>query len=277
MCSQHPSLRIYRVHLTLLSAKLSATKPTHNPRYGRAVLRRLNATLDPTDPPHIIYAALLATISHLSPYATPNPSPQSLHDTHAALAAVDDLLERATRDNHTPVVLLAHVLRLRIVVIAGLRDSVAAALTQAENALGVAYPAASTPDDTSISPTAAQYPATSATCQNSQPVIFPIAFDAFMAIHTLIFGVVFHTQVGNAADAFVRLTHLHALLDANVLQKAPHGIVTVRQQFAIHSTFHLTVYRLSSPEVHHLLYRLRIHASYTSSHFWSAQVQSLIP
>ena len=232
MCPQHPSLRIYRVHLTLLSAKLSASKPTHNPRFGRAVLRRLTATLDPTDPPHIIYAALLATISHLSPYATPNPSPQSLHDTHAALAAVDDLLERATRDNHTPVVLLAHVLRLRIVVIAGLRDSVAPALTQAENALGVAYPAASTPDDTRTS----QYPATSAACQNSQPVIFPVAFDAFMAIHTLIFGVVFHTQVGNAAEAFVRLTHLHALLDANVLQRAPHGIVTVSQQFELHPT-----------------------------------------
>jgi hypothetical protein len=152
-----------------------------------------------------------------------------LNDTHAALAAVDDFQERATRNNHTPVVLLARILRLRIFVVAGFRNSVAAALTEAENALGIAYSTldhARTPQE----PSTVQSVANSASRQNAQPVIFPVAFDAFMAIHTLIFGVVFHTQVGNASDAFVRLTHLHALLDANVLQKAPHGIVTVGSQ-----------------------------------------------
>jgi hypothetical protein len=110
---------------------------------------------------------------------------------------------------------------------------VAAALTEAENALGIAY---SMLDHacTSQEPSAVQSAANSASCQNAQPVIFPVAFDAFMAIHTLIFGVVFHTQIGIASEAFVRLTHLHALLDANVLQKAPHGIVTVRSQFKLY-------------------------------------------
>jgi hypothetical protein len=205
-------------------AQFSTSQLTSTPKFARTLLRRLTESLLSTDPPHLVYATLLATIAQFAPSASPTPASQSLQDTHAALTAVDDLRDRAVRNAHPRIVLLGHVLRLRILVVAGMWEPVPAVLREAEDMLGLTFSTSAAPD-TVLS---RQQSTASEDTQIGPSVTFDDAFDAFMAIHILIFGVVFHTQSGNAAESSVRLRHLHALLDAGVLQKAPHGIVNVR-------------------------------------------------
>ena len=48
-----------------------------------------------------------------------------------------------------------------------------------------------------------------------------------MAVHLLMISVVYYTHVGEAAEVSPRLSHLHALLDSEVLEKFPEGHLEV--------------------------------------------------
>ena len=56
-------------------------------------------------------------------------------------------------------------------------------------------------------------------------IMFENPFEAAMAVHLLILAVVYYTHAGEAAEVSPRLSHLHALLDSDVLDKFPDGHV----------------------------------------------------
>lgn len=81
---------------------------------------------------------------------------------------------------------------------------------------------------------------------------FDDAFEAAMAIHTLLMGVVYFTHIGQAKASSPRLSHLHALLDSDALNLFLNGNVEVR---SVLSSFHFTLlitpcYRSSFLVVH---------------------------
>ncbi|KAI0776328.1 hypothetical protein BD413DRAFT_470228 [Trametes elegans] len=239
IAQKHPSLRAYKHQLALLQAQLSQWQ--HKTKFARNQIRSLISSLLPTDPPHILYSAQLALITHLTtptaapgsaatpaktklekvqshtPPSSPQPSPQ---DVHAALAVVQELEERATKQQHKQVALLGRVLRARIQVAAGMWADVHAAVQSAEVALGLSYEAAATPRPRKPRPE-----------QGKQPeqtfIMFEDAFEAAMAVHLLILSIVYHTHVGEAAQVSPRLSHLHALLDSEVLEMFPDGYVEI--------------------------------------------------
>jgi len=165
---QHPSLRSYHHHLTLLSAHLSLLQ--YNFKYARSILRRLIASFLLSDPPAIIYAAHLALISQL---ATPMHKPTtsfpdsptkldikamnktvnknnvvnalSLQDVHAALDALSALAALSQQNSHPQITLLTLVMRLRILIDNCVWNQVKDALSKCETALGLSY-------DDSLSP-----------------------------------------------------------------------------------------------------------------------------
>ncbi|EGN93559.1 hypothetical protein SERLA73DRAFT_63805, partial [Serpula lacrymans var. lacrymans S7.3] len=196
--TEHPSLRAYRHHLSLLNAHFSQWQ--HNFKFSRSVLRRAISALNQSDPPHIVYTAHLALIEHLSSSTTPQ-------DIYAALDAVNALQSVAINNAHPRIVLLTHVLNLRICTAAEMWDRVQLSLSSAEGALGLSYdPAAPGPIP--------------------QPQ-HAAALGVSMALHTLMIGVTFYTHVGLALESSPRLSHLHALLDSGALERFPLGIVEV--------------------------------------------------
>lgn len=201
----------------------------------------------PSDPPHIRYSAQLALITLLTtPTAahqtkmqpekvqnrTPPSSPQpSAQDVYAALSVVQELEDRAVADAHKQVALLARVLRLRILVAAGMWADVYTAIQKGEVALGLSYEAASTPKPGK--PAHSQGKGATQTQQQRPPapeqmfIMFEDAFEAAMAVHLLMLSIVYHTHAGDAAEVSPRLSHLHALLDSDVLDRFPDGAIEV--------------------------------------------------
>ena len=165
--------------------------------------------------------------------SSPQPSAQ---DVHAALASVQELEDRASTQKHNQVALLARVLRTRIMISASMWADVGEAIHRAEAALGLSYEAAPTPKarkplhpsqangaiDPSASGKGSQAPPTEQTF-----IMFEDAFEAAMAVHLLMLSVVYYTHSGDAAEVSPRLSHLHALLDSEVLDKFPEGYVEV--------------------------------------------------
>ncbi|KAH9942974.1 hypothetical protein B0H21DRAFT_749241 [Amylocystis lapponica] len=230
IAQKHPSLRAYKHQLALLQAQLSQWQ--HKTKFTRVQIRNLIASLLPTDPPYIIYSAHLASITLLTT-PTSVSSTEPVHrrqDINAALSAVQDLEALATQNAHAHVKLLALVLRVRILVASGMWADVLAALLCAENVLGLSYEPASTPK---VRKPLAPADHTSQTVppgvppQETEFIYFEDAFEAAMVVHLLIMAVVFHTHLGNAADASPRLSHLHALLDSGALDKFPSGYVEI--------------------------------------------------
>ncbi|KAJ3761926.1 hypothetical protein EV360DRAFT_36798 [Lentinula raphanica] len=242
LCSQHPSLRIYRSQLTFLAAQLAAWQ--NNIKFARMLLRRLLSTYLPSDPPHIIYTAHLKYISHLiSPIDTPNrphtstcngsPAKPS-QDVRQIMTALQTMQSLAAKQEHEGVILLARVLRLRQLVSFGLWNQVEDALAEAEQALGLEFP---DQQDPSASQPAGQSPrkglrnGSGQTAPASKSKTFDSHFERSMAMHTLIIGVVFYTYVGRLSNASQRLSHLHTLLDAGALRfdknNAACGIVLI--------------------------------------------------
>lgn len=128
---------------------------------------------------------------------------------------------------HTQITLLAHVLRLRILVAANMWGEVAGALQRVEAALGLSYQPATTPKprhpgDPSSSSTGQLQPQST-----EEFIFFDNPLEAAMAVHTLMMSVVYFTHIGSAAEAGPRLSHLHALLDSGALDKFPEGAVEV--------------------------------------------------
>jgi hypothetical protein len=141
---------------------------------------------------------------------------------------------QAQQSAHADVCVLARVLRLRMLVSAGLWGEVEDALKIAEDALRLGFPtkthsnhnpnsnSCTDPDSNDTTPTPA------GATQPAEPPSEQSGFIGCMMIHTLILGIVFHTHVGGAANASERLARLHAMLDGGVLDKFPQGIVEVR-------------------------------------------------
>lgn len=201
---QHPSLRLYRHHLTLLSAHLSLWQ--HNFKFARSVLRRLIASSLPSDPPALVYSAHLALISQLAvptssapalDTPTKKPPQTKVQAIHASLDALTTLRALSTHNSHGEITLLADVVRLRVLVDNAMWGSVGGALGVCEEGLQ----AASSADSTLLTS---------------------------LKLHTLILGVLFHTHTGDAKGAGERLTRLHALCDAGGLDDAGAGVVEVR-------------------------------------------------
>ncbi|KAH9854482.1 hypothetical protein C2E23DRAFT_726704 [Lenzites betulinus] len=240
----HPSLRAYKHQLALLQAQLSQWQ--HKTKFARNQIRNLISSLTPADPAHIFYSVQLALITLLtSPTATPQSSilakakpenlqnrtppasPQpSAQDVHAALAVIQELEDRSVAQKHKQVALLARVLRTRILVAAGMWGEVRAAAFSAEAALGLSYDAASTPKPRKPAPSQGG----NTQIQQTQPpvpeqtfIMFEDAFEAAMAVHLLMLSIVYYTHSGEAAEVSPRLSHLHALLDSDVLEKFADG------------------------------------------------------
>ena len=214
-----PSHVVYSAQLTLISF---LTTPVSNPKSSPAP-----ATSNPAKPP--------TTSPHQrSGTSTLQPSPQ---DVHAALAAVEELEDRATRQNHNHVALLARVLSTRIRVAAGMWGDVREAIRRAEAALGLSYEPASTPKprkplqqsqsngvaDVGGKPVKVPAPA----IIEQTFIMFENPFEAAMAVHLLMLSVIYYTHSGEAAEVSPRVSHLHALLDSEVLDKFPDGHVEV--------------------------------------------------
>ncbi|KAI0352218.1 hypothetical protein OH77DRAFT_1485975 [Trametes cingulata] len=243
IAQKHPSLRAYKHQLALLQAQLSQWQ--HKTKFARNQIRNLISSLMPSDPPHILYSAQLALISLLTtpastptkpqperaqgrtPPTSPQPSPQ---DVYAALAVVQDMEDHAIAQKHKHVALLARVLRIRILVAANIWKDVRAATQSAETALGLSYEGASTPKPRKPPPSQVDGGA-----QTQQPppapeqtfIMFEDAFEAAMAVHLLMLSIVYYTHTGEAAEVSPRLSHLHSLLDSDVLEKFPEGNVEI--------------------------------------------------
>lgn len=189
---------------------------------------------------HIIYSAHLAAVSL---YTTPQPPPpvsqstintqtsispvytHKAQDINAALAAVLNIESLSLRHKHSRITLLCHVLRLRILLAAGMWTEAADALPKTEYVLGLSYDSADTPKPGQQSnlPPKAMKP----TKDDATFIFFEDPFEASMAVHTLMMSAVYFTHIGSAAEAAPRLSHLHALLDAGALEKFPDGTVEV--------------------------------------------------
>lgn len=139
-----------------------------------------------------------------------------------AFGALQTLLFAAESLKDPPVVILTHVLRLRMLVDAAMWDNVQDSLSLAESALGLVYQDA---------PPSANSKGMKEK-EKEDFILFENAFEASMAVHTLILGVVYHTHVGQASKASPRLSHLHGLLDSDVLKLFSNGTLKVRFLFS---------------------------------------------
>ncbi|KAL6307835.1 hypothetical protein BKA93DRAFT_727071 [Sparassis latifolia] len=218
IAQKHPSLRAYMLHLSLLQVELSQWQ--HKTKFARTQIRNILASFLPTDPLYLVYSAYLASITLFTtpsaPTSTHSPNAQ---DVYAALAAVRDLEALAGTHGHKPVALLAHVLRLRILIAAEHWEDIPDALERCEAVLGLSYSPAVTPRSRKSSEEPQKPEATF--------IAFEDPFEAAMVVHILMMAVVFFTHVGNAAEASPRLSHLHALLDSGALDKFPDGTVEI--------------------------------------------------
>ncbi|GJE89523.1 hypothetical protein PsYK624_056250 [Phanerochaete sordida] len=249
---KHPSLRAYKHHVALLQVQLAHWQ--HKIKYARTQIRNLVASFQPSDPPHLVYAAHLAAISI---FTTPKPAPvpqtmasssaddaspshaapaspaysQSPQDIHAALASVSDMEALSVSQKHKRVTLLASVLRMRILVAASMWDQIPEILQRIEGQLGLSYeplatPKARRPDETSSSSTGQQHGQSGRVEDNF--ICFDDQLDAAMAIHMLMMAIVYFTHIGSAAEASPRLSHLHALLDTGAVDQFAEGTVEVK-------------------------------------------------
>lgn len=203
----------------------------HNTKFARMILKRLstNALVSDKDLPHMVYYAHLSTIDHFLAPATPQTdkttSNPTLSENHvpAALAALSKLHDLATANQHHQVVFLAKVIRLRVLVGAGLWEGVQNALALVEEALpsGLGLQNVAFETEGSSQPLVAGQP------QQSQPPVPPAPaveiptnpVDIYLSIHALIIGVVFYTHLGDEAQTTKRLTVLHTMLDGGALKR----------------------------------------------------------
>ncbi|KAI0756062.1 hypothetical protein C8Q80DRAFT_1090902 [Daedaleopsis nitida] len=258
IAQKHPSLRAYKHQLALLQAQLSQWQ--QKTKFARNQIRNLLSSFLPTDPPHVVYSAHLALIallttptstvksstSTISTPAKPRPglsnsrnstsSPQPCaQDIHAALHAVQELEDCAATHKHNQIALLARVLRTRILVAAGMWADVSDAIQHAETALGLSYEAATTPkvrkplhpsQENGTTPAGAKPNAQTRPAEQTF-IMFEDPLEAAMSVHLLMLSIVYYTHTGEAAQVSPRLSHLHALLDSEVLEKFPEGHVEV--------------------------------------------------
>ncbi|KAK0479523.1 hypothetical protein IW261DRAFT_1564172 [Armillaria novae-zelandiae] len=239
IAQKHPTLRLYRSHVTCLAARLLHWQ--HKSKFALTLLRRLLNSFLPSDPPHTIYAAHLTLISHLITSSS-SSSISSPKETKAPFSAIQALSELADKNRHSSVKSYALFLKLRTLVSSNLWESVDDALREAEESLGIdctsrqacgeMEPAKQVLSSIANTPRSQDGPTLGTPKQLSTPTPPPMPKFAdklaeIMAIHTLIIGVVFHTFVGNFTRASTRLTLLHVLMDSGLLITSGSGVVEI--------------------------------------------------
>ncbi|KAI8980607.1 hypothetical protein BD414DRAFT_464741 [Trametes punicea] len=245
IAQKHPSLRAYKHQLALLQAHLSQWQ--HKTKFARNQLRNLISSLMSSDPPHMLYSAQLALVSLLTtPAATldvssnaksqsvdlqnrmPPSLPQSTpQDVHSALAVIQQIEDHAVAQMHKQVALLACVLRTRVLVAAGMWEDVRDAMERAELALGLSYESGSIPKTRQLPPLQGKAGVQQPPAAEQSFIMFEDPFEAAMAVHLMMLSIVYYTHSGEAAEVSPRLSHLHALLDSDVLEKFPDGYVEI--------------------------------------------------
>jgi hypothetical protein len=240
--SQHPSLRFYALHLSLLQAHYTYTQG--NSKLARKLLSRMISTAQPTDPAHFAYQAYLYIISH---HLNPTGGRSSSVDIESALVQADELRKRADTRSHVQVKILSLLIRICILVSAGRWGELRTALEQAESMLNLSFPAPPPPPASSqASISSSQYQSQSsqqpsysqAISESTQPSPAPSTskptvpylstpFDAAMTIHLLMISTLFHSHAGSADASSTRLDVLHALLDSGALDQFTDGTVPV--------------------------------------------------
>ena len=199
---QHSSLQKYKHQITLAHAEFSLWR--QKPKFSLTLLRRLTTSVSSLDSPQTSYLAFLKIISqHLS-----------LHEFHAALPFVDRLRDSSFQHQHSHVTLLSHVLRLRILVVGEFWPDAGLASRTAEDALGLRYQ--------TVSALASATPTTFPTYLD-----FEDRFECVMALHTLVLSIIYYAKTGISSESSVRLSHLHALLDAKALGCPGDGSIKV--------------------------------------------------
>ncbi|OCB90971.1 hypothetical protein A7U60_g1779 [Sanghuangporus baumii] len=209
---QNPSLAVYKQNLILLHARLANWQ--QNEKYSRSLLKRLTSTFTAPKkyevaltPPWIVYATHLTGVSQALSRTPP--------DLKTAFSTIQELLTQSEAYGDPPVTLLTHVLRLRTLVDAGMWEAVGDSLALAESALGMVY------NDTPSSEKGKEK-------VRDEFLNFENPFEASMAIHTLLMGVVYYTHIGQAKKSSPRLSHLHALLDSDALSLFPNGNIEIK-------------------------------------------------
>ncbi|KAI6024335.1 hypothetical protein EDC04DRAFT_279369 [Pisolithus marmoratus] len=298
LAQKHPVLRHLRHHLSLLHAHFAFWRS--NTRFARAVLRRLISTLVPSDPPTIIYAAHLALVTQLT--SSPSTSSSSHGkgtdsstsfqphskplEVQAALTALTNLSAIAAQNQHSSMLKLVAVLRLRVLVAAEMWDMVGDALEDAELLLSLVF------DDVngakeggqargmkregsefltrSYSITAQEvHDSAASQCRSQSPPQtepgdetwaeqpLPDGKDAkedpltaALTVHTLMLGIVYHIHGGRARSAEPRLAALHSLMDSGAPVGGVNADGLVEVPISPHPPIHL---RVSHPRVIFLL------------------------
>ena len=175
------------------------------PKFSLTLLRRLATSISSQDSPQAQYLALMKIISqHLS-----------LNELRTALTFVDQLRDSSLQRQHSHVTLLSHVLRLQILIGGGFWSEAGFATRVAEDALGLRYETTST--------LVYNAPGSSPTY-----IDFEDRFESIMALHTLALSIIYYTVTGVSSESSVRLSHLHALLDAKALGCLGDGSIKVR-------------------------------------------------
>ncbi|KAF5312032.1 hypothetical protein D9619_002393 [Psilocybe cf. subviscida] len=252
--AKHPSLRIHKVHLTTLSARLAAYQGSPKSTVN-ALKKLLTHFLAPSDPPHVVYAAHIAYITALATHVdaaggddAPGGRGSYLAMLRAngntkALIAIRELGELAVRNGHREVVLLAQVLELRDLVHNGVWTRVGKKLEEAEEALGM-FEDTQTPTPTLNSasgPTPISAPAPTTPPRNYT------ALEHVLRVHVAMAGALFHTYVGAHGDAQARIKQMHAMLDGEAFAGfGEHGIVEVQ----LPSTPRPSTYPNTHPSTH---------------------------
>ncbi|KAG1829018.1 hypothetical protein DFJ58DRAFT_294315 [Suillus subalutaceus] len=288
IAQKHPSLRPLRHHLTLLHAHVAFTFPSSStsPKFARAILRRLIASFVPSDPPGTVYDAHLALITQIntpSSNAAANASPAPLGPPalQATLTAIDTLITLARKNHHPRIIALAHVIRLRVLLRAGVWTQVGAALDIAEAVLGLMFDkdgkvrngkgninamANAKQDDDAlprwnsitahdVNSLSREYsqvhitnhsnvePRQDEESTRSDPA------HASLVIHTLLSGTIFFTFSGNIRAAEQRLVALHEIIDSGALEGFKDGIVQIplppHPPLAVHTTHPLILLPLT--------------------------------
>ncbi|KDQ31569.1 hypothetical protein PLEOSDRAFT_1036423 [Pleurotus ostreatus PC15] len=242
IANAHPSLRLYAPHLTIMSATLAAWQ--HNTKFARNQVKKLlNTVSEPTGeawPPHVVYGVHLTYIDFLIHSKTTDAN-SSKQDTHAALASIQALAELASTnsqsprednlDGHMRVVLLTHVLRLRVLIAAGMWSEVGDALKEAEQILKISAEPASIPKETDADATPkASKRHSSSSAAAAGVVDSEDPFIIALVVHTLIIGVLYHTYSGDAQASQTRLAILHATMDKAMLEKdqeTEDGVISI--------------------------------------------------
>lgn len=127
---------------------------------------------------------------------------------------MDRLRDSSSKHQHSHVILLSHVLRLKILIIGEFWPDAGPASRTAEDALGLRYETSSTLASTAPTPSPTY-------------VDFEDQFECVMALHTLVLSTVYYAKIGISSESSVRLSHLHALLDAKALECLGDGSIKV--------------------------------------------------